>query len=153
MPDEGNPNPLGWKQVIARELENLSGDVILVGHSIGAAILVDYLVDARERRRPAAVFLIANPFIGDQGWPSKDLRPTKEAAAQLPEAVPICAYHGDEDDTVPVSHLGMFAKAFPRAIIRRLEGRNHQLNDDLSELAYDIKRLGGLFRERSQARD
>jgi hypothetical protein len=35
----------------------------------------------------------------------------------------------------------MFATAFPHAIIRRLEGRDHQLNDDLSELGHDIRLL------------
>jgi predicted alpha/beta hydrolase family esterase len=141
MPEEANPDPVAWKQAIARELGELRDDVILVGHSIGAAILIDYLADARQGARPTAVFLIANPFIGDNGWPSEELRPTKDAAAGLPESVPFYAYHGTADETVPVSHLGMFAKALPGAIVRRLEGRDHQLNDDLSELAHDIKRV------------
>jgi hypothetical protein len=42
---------------------------------------------------------------------------------------------------VPLSHADLLAAAFPAATIRRLDGRNHQLNDDLSEVAHDIARL------------
>jgi predicted alpha/beta hydrolase family esterase len=142
MPDEGDPDPLAWKEAIARELRKSSDGVILVGHSVGAAILVDYLADGPLERRIAGVFLIATPYIGDGGWPSKELRPTKELAAELPGSAPLYLYHGSADETVPFSHIGMFAKALPHAIIRRLDGRNHQLNDDLSDLAHDIRLLG-----------
>jgi predicted alpha/beta hydrolase family esterase len=139
MPDEDSPDAAAWKKEIARALSKLGDAAILVGHSVGGAILVDYLADGDPDARPAAVFLVAAPFIGDGGWPSGDLRPTREAAAKLPAALPLYLYRGDDDDTVPSSHLEMFAKALPRAIVRRLEGRDHQLNDDLSEVAHDIK--------------
>ena len=138
MPDEDRPDAAAWKKEIARALSKLGDGAILVGHSVGGAILVDHLADGVPGARPAAVFLIAAPFIGDGGWPSGELRPTREAAAKLPAALPLYFYQGDDDDTVPPSHLGMFAKAFPRATVRRLGGRNHQLNDDLTEVARDI---------------
>ena len=143
MPDEADPDPAAWRRTIARELEKLSDGVILVGHSIGAAILLDYLADGSEQRRIAGVFLVATPFIGDAGWPSEDLRPTRQAARALQHGAPLYFYQGLEDETVPVSHIEMFATAFPNATIRRLEGRNHQLNNDLSEVARDITRLEG----------
>jgi predicted alpha/beta hydrolase family esterase len=141
MPDEDDPDPTAWKQAIDRELKKLSEGVILVGHSIGAAILIDYLVDGNLEWRPYGVFLIATPFIGDRGWPIADLRPTKKLASLFPDDAPLYLYHGRDDEIVPFSHVGMFAKAFPHATIRRFEGRNHQLNDNLSQLAHDIRRL------------
>jgi hypothetical protein len=36
----------------------------------------------------------------------------------------------------------LYAQAIPRAVIRRLKGRDHQLDNDLSEVAEDIQRLG-----------
>jgi predicted alpha/beta hydrolase family esterase len=141
MPDEAEPDATAWKQAIDRELSKLSAGVILVGHSVGAAILIDHLADGDPKRRPRGVFLIATPFIGDGGWPSDDLRPTRELATLLPPEVPLYLYHGRDDETVPVSHVGMFEKAIPHATVRRFDGRNHQLNDDLTELAHDIKRL------------
>ena len=80
MPNEADPDPAAWKEAIARELRTLSDGVFLVGHSVGAAILLDYLASGTEERRLAGVFLIATPFIGDGGWPSETLRPTRQVA-------------------------------------------------------------------------
>jgi len=141
MPKEGDPDPPAWKRAIARELGKLSEAVILVAHSIGAAILLDHLADTALERRLSGVFLIAPPFIGDGGWPSEDLRPTRKLAAQLPTGVPLYLYQGSDDDTVPSSHSRLFEEALPRATVRRLAGRDHQLDDDLSEVARDIALL------------
>jgi len=139
MPNEADPDPTAWKRAIGREIKRLSDGVLLVGHSIGAAILLDYVADGNLERGPSGVFLIAPPFIGNGGWPSDDLRPSKELARLLPARTPLYLYQGRDDETVPFSHVGMFAKALPRAKIRRLQGRDHQLNDDLSEVARDIR--------------
>jgi predicted alpha/beta hydrolase family esterase len=141
MPDEAAPDPVAWKKALAREVEHLTNGAILVAHSIGAAIVLDYLSESDLERPLAGVFLVATPFIGDGGWPSDDLRPTKELVADLPDGVPFYLYHGDDDDTVPFSHIGLFENALPHATVRRLDGRNHQLNNDLSEIAHDIRRL------------
>jgi len=139
MPNEANPDATAWKKAIGQEIRRLSDGVLLVGHSIGAAILLDYVADGNLERRPSGIFLIATPFIGDGGWPSDDLRPSKELGSLLPRSAPLYLYQGRDDETVPFSHVGMFAKALPRAKIRRLQGRDHQLNDDLSEVARDIR--------------
>ena len=83
--------------------------------------------------------LSPTPFIGAGGWPSGDLRPTKKVVPHLPDGTPLHLYQGGDDDTVPLSHLGMFEKVLPHAAIRRLAGRDHQLNNDLSEVAHDIR--------------
>jgi len=46
--------------------------------------------------------------------------------------------------TAPVAHVDLYAKAIPQAVVRRLRGRDHQLNNDMSEVAADIRclRLG-----------
>lgn len=141
MPDEADPDPATWRRTIARELGKLHDGAVLVGHSIGGAILMDYLAEGTLTRRLAGVFLIATPFIGDGGWPSEDLRPTRQAARALHDGPPFHFYQGGKDETVPVSHVDRLAEAFPKATIRRLAGRNHQLNDDLSEIAHDIALL------------
>jgi predicted alpha/beta hydrolase family esterase len=141
MPNEASPEPTAWKKAIERELGRLPDGAILVGHSVGAAILIDYLADPNPRRKLAGVFLIAAPFIGDGGWPSDSLRPTKEAAASFHDDAPIYLYQGGKDATVPFSHLGMLASAFPQATVRPLEGRDHQLDEDLSVVASDVMRL------------
>ena len=43
MPDEAAPDPAAWKEAIAREIGELNDGLVLVGHSVGAAVLLDYL--------------------------------------------------------------------------------------------------------------
>jgi predicted alpha/beta hydrolase family esterase len=143
MPDEADPDPAAWQKTIAREISEIGDDeaLVLVGHSVGAAILLDYLACATLERRVAGIFLVAAPFIGDGGWPSEGLRPTKQLALGPHGDASLYFYQGGADDTVPISHIELFAAAFPAATVRRLQGRNHQLNDDLSEVAHDIALL------------
>ncbi len=65
-----------------------------------------------------------------------------DLATRLPTRVPIYLYYGSKDDTVPFEHAGLYERAMPSAVIRRLASRNHQLNNDLSEVAADVRRLG-----------
>src|SRR5262245_5715877 len=97
MPSEGAPDPAAWKKRIGKEVRDLGDDAILVGHSIGAAILLEYLADGDLQHAPAGVFLIATPYIGEGGWPSGELRPTRASAAGLPAGTPIFLYQGDAD--------------------------------------------------------
>ena len=62
-------------------------------------------------------------------------------AERLPEGVPIFLYHGDADAVVPVSHVERYAEVLPRAHVRRLAGRDHQLDDDLSAVAGDLREV------------
>jgi len=59
----------------------------------------------------------------------------------LPKATPIYLYHGNADDIVPFAHIALYAKAIPHAFVRRLKGRNHQLDNDLAEVAADVRAL------------
>ena len=98
MPREADPDPRGWKEAIAREL-GTGGDTatIVVAHSVGAALVLDFLAEAEAGRQISAAFLIAPPFIGDGGWPSDGLRPTKQAAAEIRDRVPLYLYFGADD--------------------------------------------------------
>jgi hypothetical protein len=40
-----------------------------------------------------------------------------------------------------MTHLDLYEKAIPQAHVRRLSGRDHQLNDDLSKVAQNIRRV------------
>ena len=53
-------------------------------------------------------------------------------------------YHGSKDETAPFEHVHLYAQAIPQAVVRRLSGRDHQLNNDMSEVAADIRRLGAV---------
>lgn len=121
----------------------MGDNAILAGHSVGASVLIRFLVDGDFKQSLAGISLLAAPFWHDhEKWRWKEVELPKDAAAMLPSGVPIFLYHGQDDEMVPCSHVEMYAKALPSAVVRRLEGRNHQLNNDLAEVARDIQRLG-----------
>lgn len=142
MPREADPDYMAWKQRICEELAVMGDDAILVGHSIGASVAIKLLAGRDRERSVAGVFLIAAPFWHDhEFWRWEEVRLPGDVAATLPSAMPIFLYHGRADEVVPFAHVEMYAEALPRAIVRRLHGRNHQLNDDLTEVASDISQL------------
>jgi hypothetical protein len=141
MPNEAEPKYARWKAALENELAKLRAGAILVGHSIGATILINALGEGPSGPALRGVFLIAAPFVGKDGWPSEDIEPMSGLGSRLPRELPIYLYHGSEDDTAPFEHVSLYARAIPQAVVRRLSGRNHQLNDDLSEVAADILRL------------
>lgn len=142
MPNEDDPAYASWTKAIFDNIDKLGDGVTLVAHSIGAMILVNALASARPNYAFNGLFLIATPFIGDGGWSSKEIIPRKNIGAYLPANLPIFLYHGDKDDTAPIDHADLYAKEIPQAKIKRLKGRDHQLNNDMQEVAHDILSLG-----------
>jgi predicted alpha/beta hydrolase family esterase len=140
MPNEDEPDDNAWSEVIARDLSQMGVGAILVGHSAGAVTLVMFLAQRSIPHRIAALFLIGAPYFGDSGWRVEGFEMPKDFGKRLPDA-PVFLFHGTEDETVPIAHLDLYARAIPHAVVRRLEGRDHQLNNSLSEVAADIIRL------------
>jgi predicted alpha/beta hydrolase family esterase len=142
MPDEHDPSFKAWSAAIRREIAGLDEGAILVGHSIGGTILIHALAEQPGLLRTiAALCLIAAPFVGDGGWPSEDIVLRRDWAAPF-AGLAVFLTQGDADTTTPMTHLDLYAKALPQAQLRRLEGRDHQLDNDLSEIADDIRRVG-----------
>ena len=142
MPNEADPKYATWKQTLERELAALGPGAVVVGHSVGGTILINVLAERTPQSRLAAICLISAPFIGAGGWESDDIEPRLDLAARLPRDVPIFLYHGLDDDTVPIAHVDLYAPSLPSAHARRLANRDHQLGNDLSAVASDIRQLG-----------
>jgi hypothetical protein len=141
MPNEDDPEFASWQKTIRDEFETLDDTAVLAGHSIGATILLHTLADHPPTRPPAGIFLISMPFIGSGGWPSDEIPSDTELGTKLPARVPVYLYQGGADETVPVTHVKLYAEAIPQAIVRSLPGRDHQLDNDMSEVAADIRAL------------
>jgi len=141
MPNEADPSYPAWKTALEHEIAALDDAAVLVGHSVGGTILINALAEQAPVRKLAGIFLISAPFVGTGGWPSEDIKPSRDLGARLPQATPIYLYHGSEDDTAPLAHVDLYKQAIPQACVRKLQGRDHQLNDDLSEVAADIRRI------------
>lgn len=138
MPDEDEPDYALWKPALEEQLDELQGNAVLVGHSVGATILVRLLAEQVPVRKLGGIFFIAPPFLGDGGWSVDDVQFSHGLDMHLPKGVPIHIYQGLEDKIVPPSHAHLYARAIPQACVHCLSGRDHQLNNDLSEVAKDI---------------
>jgi pimeloyl-ACP methyl ester carboxylesterase len=146
MPDEDDPKYAKWKPAIEREIARLDYGAVLVGHSIGGTMLVHALAEIGPRRLSGGQPSSAMPerritAIGEGGWPSDEIEAKADLGARLPGGVPVHLFHGSEDDTAPPSHVGLYVKAIPQAEIHRLPDRDHQLNNDLREVADVVREL------------
>ena len=141
MPNEADPKIASWQRALEKEFARLPNGAVVVGHSLGGTILINVLAERHPEASLGAIVLIAAPFVGNGGWTSEEFEPRPDLAARLPPGVPVFLYHGDRDEIAPVAHVDLYAEAIPRAQVRRLAGRDHQLNNDLSEVASDIRGL------------
>ncbi len=141
MPNEEDPEDEAWITQISKELASVDGNVILVGHSAGGAVLLKYLLKKHVAQPVAGVFLISIPFWGPEDEADDTYTLREGFALQLPKGVPIFLYHSRDDEWVPFAHLAKYAERIPQATVREFDGRGHQFNNDLSEIAGDIKGL------------
>ena|SRR5688500_17440298 len=138
--DESAPD-FGWTQEIGNKLSETKSDVILVGHSFGASMLLKYLSENPVNKKIEGIFLIATPFWdGNEDW-QKGLKLQEDFADRLPDEVPIFFYHCQDDEEIPFSHLGHYKQRLTQATFREIKSGGHQFNNDLTLVANDIKIL------------
>lgn len=144
MQNEDDADYETWKRLIEKNLAALDARVIVVGHSVGASVLIKCLAEG-DTKKITGIFLIATPFWGgDKGWKYEGyeaLALPEGHAKQLPSNARLFFYHSRDDEIAPFAHLALYAQKFPQATIRELNGGGHQLNNDLSEVAEDVKSL------------
>lgn len=138
MPDEDEPNYATWSAAIRHEMAALDAGAVVVGHSVGGTIVINALAEQAHDHDLAAVVLIAAPFLGPGGWPSGGTELPSDAGSRLGTSA-IHVFHGLEDEIAPPSHAELYAEAIPQARLHLLASRDHQLNDDLSEVAHAIR--------------
>jgi pimeloyl-ACP methyl ester carboxylesterase len=117
----------------------LDDGAIVAGHSVGATILLNALAEQPPEKGLGAIVLIAAPFAGEGGWFSDEFELTSDLGAKLPPGARVHVFHGLRDETAPPSHADLYAVAIPQAQVHQLPGRDHQLNNDLSEVAEAIR--------------
>ncbi|SEI40864.1 hypothetical protein SAMN04487995_0467 [Dyadobacter koreensis] len=132
---------LGRREQITREILNSQDGVILVGHSLGASMLLACLSEKKIQRKIGGVFLMATPFwTGDEQW----VRPFKlqpDFAEKMDPQVPLFFYHCQDDQEVPFVQLSKYRQKLPWAFYRQCSCGGHDFNNDLAIVAHDIKSL------------
>lgn len=139
MPNEAEPLYPAWKATLFEQFDELKDDAILVGHSLGGTFLIHALAERQPKHKWGAILLIAAPFLGNGGWNGDETDPATNLAEQLRADVPVVLYHGTADEEVPLGHIDLYAEAISHATAHVLADRDHQLNNDLTEIARDIR--------------
>jgi predicted alpha/beta hydrolase family esterase len=135
MPEPEAPTYARWREKLARELSEVRGETILVGHSLGGSVILKYLAEDAPELLVAGVFLVAAPCWGaGEDWSAEEYLVSERSAAELSQRSPIFLYHSREDPIVPFSHLEAYAARLPEATIRVLDGSDHAFANGVSEL-------------------
>jgi predicted alpha/beta hydrolase family esterase len=139
MPHESDPDVDAWKEHIASELSHASGTVILVGHSVGGAIVLRYLSEEKVEKPIAALFVLAAPAWDGDSWNFEDLKLRADVVAKL-DAIPrIVFYHCRDDAIIPFAHLALHGARIPQALTHAFESGGHQFENQLAAVASDIQ--------------
>ena len=141
MPNpEAAPDYALWKAKLGKELGKLKEGVILVGHSLGGAVLLKYLTEGPFENPIAGMFLVSAPFWGgDENWQCEPFTLPKNFARNLPKIPKMFLYHSREDEIVPFAHLALYSDQLPQATVRKLDGDEHVFRRGLPRLVEDIK--------------
>ena len=122
MPNPENPEYARWKAALTNIFANLDNEVILIGHSLGGAVLLKYLSEMDVKPVVSSLFLIASPYWGkEEDWQAEEL------------------YNSKDDMVVPVTHIHHYANEFPQAITRVLEREDHYFSNGIPDLVTDIR--------------
>jgi uncharacterized protein len=143
MPGEADPNVEAWKRKMSSELSRTHGMVVLVAHSVGGSILLRYLAEEKIEQSIAGLFLLAAPSWDEHDWNFDDLKLPSDIAGRLARVPRIFLYHCRDDSVVPFAHLALHAERFPRAVIRAVDSGGHQFDNDLTNVARDIRNDDG----------
>ncbi len=132
---------LGRSKQIEKEISAIKGSVILVGHSLGASMLLKFLSENDIPQKIDGIFLMATPFWdGDEDW-EKGFKLKTNFADKLSKATPTFFYHCLDDEEIPFNNLISYKQKLPWAAFREIANGGHQFNNDLTVVAGDIKSL------------
>lgn len=135
--DETLPD-FGWLKQIGNEISCIKGEIILVGHSLGASMMLKYLSENKVQKILAGIFLLSPPFwSGDEDW-VQGLKLKDNFVENLTEKVPVFLYHCRDDEIVPSNHLTFYRQKLPGATVREIKSGGHQFDNGLSIVAEDI---------------
>lgn len=141
MPSPDDPSSEAWRREIAKRMAAAPPPTALVGHSLGASMLLKHLSEDDGRVDAVGLFLVATPFWRRQDEDTREFALREGFARSLPDTLAIHFYHGEDDDVVPIEHLARYAAAVPQATFTRVPHGGHVFRDGLDVLVRDLRAL------------
>ena len=138
MPDPENPAYRRWKMKLHHELDALSDEVILIGHSLGGSVLLKYLSEEKCDKKIHGLFIIAAPYWGKSNWKADEFTLRENFGTTLPGIDHTFLYHCTYDEVVPIDHLAVYSYKLPQAEIRECDSGGHLFSGGNPDLITDI---------------
>jgi predicted alpha/beta hydrolase family esterase len=139
MPNPQAPSYEAWRHAI--NMLDISQVSIMMGHSLGASVLLKYLAVEKPFLALDALLLIATPLWGLPDWTHGDYFLPADCTKALANIKKIIFYHSTDDDVVPFHHSEMYRKRLPVATLRMLHGQGHYFTKGIPVLVDDLKYL------------
>ena len=141
MPNATNANYDEWKIYFDRICEVLTGDIILIGHSLGGIFLAKYLSENRITSHVAATILIAAPFDDETGEDLTKFKLTSVSDLFTQQAGDVIFFHGEDDPVVPLDEMKKYQYALPTATFHIVTAPDHFVRESFDELIDAIRKL------------
>lgn len=139
MPEPERPTYQAWSMKLREELEALSGEVLLAGHSLGGSVLLKFLSEHTVSNRISGLFVLAAPFWGkDSDWLSDEFELPERFPLRLMQIPHLYFYHSRDDAVVPFQHMQLYAEYLPHAAFRELDHFGHFFRVPCRQLIDDI---------------
>lgn len=139
--DPEAPTYAMWKKLFHAEINIKNEPLLIIGHSLGASMLLKYLSEENTCNFFSGLFLIATPFWGVNNWEVEDFVIRDEFKSKFKNMPSVYFYHSKNDEIVPFNHLSIYKKLFSNSTGRVLSGNDHAFTNGLPELVADIKGL------------
>ncbi|WP_161662288.1 alpha/beta hydrolase [Pedobacter sp. V48] len=141
MPDADTPTYLAWESVLTTNLEYLSEKVILLGHSLGASIILKHFSREPVPEKVIGMILFGVPYWKDQHWDVSEYAIEDEFLGNLNKLDPIYFYHSLADEVIPDDQFRAYQKLIPKAHWRVFSGMDHSYHAAIPEMVKDIQEL------------
>jgi len=144
MPNSQNAQYNEWKIWFERYFEFFTGEIILIGLSLGANFLIKYLSEEQIPFSLKGLFLIAGTF-DSTGLGTEDCASFIPNPEMLPEILKktslIHIFHSEDDPVVPYSHGMKYKNALPTAKFTSFTDRGHFIGPEFPEIIEEIRKI------------
>lgn len=139
--DADNPTYLNWETALTTNLNDLSGNVILLGHSFGASVILKHFSKVPVPGKIIGMLLFGVPYWKDQNWDISDYAIEDEYLDNLAKLDNIYFYHSVDDEVIPNNQFKSYRKLIPNAHWRVLSGIDHSFHGAIPDIIEDIQDL------------
>lgn len=141
MPNGKNARYLEWKIWWERLIPFLTGEPILIGHSLGGIFLAKYLAENQMPMKIKATILIAAPFDDETDEPLADFKLAKSLELLAKQGGQIYLMQSKDDRVVPFGELAKYQHELPQAKSIIFEDKGHFKLESFPELVELITSL------------